>query len=454
MEEKIINYNEYMDVANFLTLKQVADLLSVTWQTVRNYIKNGELEAIKLNNDRDYRINPVDLHKFIQKKYINKNENKKEEVLELMINNKNTKDCVLYYQNKMNEKEIIYRIKDVEIVPVKTSHSLEGYLNSVFLGDNIYILKQLLKHYKNKIDLIYIDPPFGTNQDFILYDGKTGYSDKITNTEFLEFLRVRLILLRELLSPQGSIYVHIDKKMSHYVKIIMDEIFGEKNYINEITRIKCNPKNFARKAYGNYTDTIFYYAKEKDNQIWNDITVPLTYYEIEKLFPKIDSKGRRYTTHPLHAPGETKNGPTGEMWQGMYPPEGRHWRYTPDVLDKLLKNNLIEWSSAGNPRKIVYAKDHKGKKPQDIWEYKDKGKKYSTYPTEKNSDMLEFIIKNSSNEDSIVLDCFAGSFSTLVQAAKLGRKFIGIDCLETSVTIGMNNLDKADISYNYFKIKE
>ena len=87
----------------------------------------------------------------------------------------------------MNEKEIIYNIKDVEIVPVKISHSLEGYLNSVFLGDNIYILKQLLKHYKNKIDLIYIDPPFGTNQDFILYDGKTGYSDKITNTEFLEF---------------------------------------------------------------------------------------------------------------------------------------------------------------------------------------------------------------------------------------------------------------------------
>lgn len=443
-----------IDIDNFLTLKQVADLLNVTWQTVRNYIKNGELEAIKLSDGRDYRINPVDLHRFIEKKYINKSDRINEGIFELMLNNKNTKNCVLYYKNKLNEKEIIDSIKRVEIIPVKKRHSLEGYLNSVFCGDNVYILKELLTFYKSKVDLVYIDPPFGTNQDFILYDGKTGYSDKITNTEFLEFLRVRLILLRELLSPQGSIYVHIDKKMSYYVKIILDEVFGEKNYINEIIRIKCNPKNFARKAYGNFTDTIFYYAKERDNQIWNDITVPLTKYEIETLFPKVDSNGRRYTTHPLHAPGETKDGPTGGMWQGMYPPEGRHWRYTPDVLDELLKNNLIEWSATGNPRKIIYAKDHKGKKPQDIWEYKDRGKKYSSFPTEKNSEMLEFIIKNSSNKDSIVLDCFAGSFSTLVQAGKLGRKFIGIDCLENAVNIGMKNLNKAGISYNYFTIKE
>ena len=234
----------------------------------------------------------------------------------------------------------------------------------------------------------------------------------------------------------------------------MDEVFGESNYINEITRIKCNPKNFARKAYGNYSDTIFFYAKEKDKNIWNDITIPLDNNEIEDAFPKIDSKGRRYTTHPLHAPGVTENGPTGERWNGMLPPKGRHWRYHPDVLTKLLEDNLIEWSSTGNPRKIVYAKDHKGKKPQDIWEYKDKGAKYTTYPTEKNRDLLKFIINNSSNEDSIVLDCFAGSFSTLVEAAKLNRKFIGIDSSESSIKTGKENMKNEDIIYNYFELDE
>lgn len=443
------------DCSSFLTLKQAADLLNLTWQTIRNYIKNGELKAIKLNHDRDYRINPIDLHQFIRERYLNVKQDDEidKNIEQLLVNNKNSKECTLYYANKNDEKQIIDSIEKIDLFCVQKAHDL-GYLNSVFKGDNLYILKKLLTKYAEKVDLVYIDPPFGTNQDFIAYDGKTGYSDKITDAEFLEFLRKRLILLKHLLSSQGSIYVHIDKKMSHYVKIILDEVFGEKNYINEITRIKCNPKNFARKAYGNYTDTIFFYTKERDNNIWNGITVPLKKHELEELFPKTDQKGRKYTTHPLHAPGITKDGPTGEMWMGMNPPEGRHWRYTPDVLDELLKNELIEWSETGNPRKIVYAKDHRGKKPQDIWEFKDKGSKYSSYPTEKNNEMLKFIIENSSNQDSLVLDCFAGSFSTLVQAGKLGRKFIGIDCKQDAVEIGMNNLKKAGLKFNYYILKE
>lgn len=376
-----------------------------------------------------------------------------EDLTKLLQNSTKTKNCTLYYHNKLEEGKILEEIPDKEIIPIEINHN-SGYINSIFKGDNLFILKNLLKHFRGKIDLIYIDPPFGTNQEFIAYDGKTGYSDKITNAEFLEFLRRRLFLLRDLLSQQGSIYVHIDKKMSHYVKIILDEVFGEENFVNEITRIKCNPKNFTRKAYGNCTDTIFFYVKERGKNIWNDLTIPLTEDEIKKLFPKVDANGRRYTTHPLHAPGETKDGVTGEKWNGMYPPEGRHWRYTPDVLDDLLKKNLIEWSSTGNPRKIVYADDHKGKKPQDIWEFKDKGKRYSSYPTEKNSEMLKFIIENSSNEGSIVLDCFAGSFSTIIQAAKLNRKFIGIDCVDDAIKIGKSNLKKLNICFNYYELKD
>jgi adenine-specific DNA-methyltransferase len=425
---------------------------------VRNYIQDDKLKAIKLNSKKDYRINPIDLKKFIIDKYVHKDKSKEENFkknTDILVNNisSNTKNCGLIYDNKMKKNEIKKSIKDIELEYVEKNHD-NGLIDSIYKGDNIYILKRLLNDYKGKIDLVYIDPPFGTNNEFIAYDGVTGYSDKITNEEFLEFLRKRLYLIHELLSDNGSLYLHIDKKMSHYVKLILDEVFGEKNYINEITRIKCNPKNFSRNAFGNYTDTIFLYAKYKDKNIWNNVRFPLTKDEIKRLFRKKDSKNRRYTTHPLHAPGITEDGPTGDKWKGMDPPKGRHWRYPPSVLDELEADGLIEWSSNGNPRKIVYAKDHKGKKPQDLWKFKDKGKKYTTYPTEKNNEMLEFIIKNSSNKDSIVLDCFAGSFSTLIQAKKLNRKFIGIDFDKTSLKVGKENLNKENIKYNYYKIKE
>ncbi len=109
----------------------------------------------------------------------------------------------------------------------------------------------------------------------------------------------------------------------------------------------------------------------------------------------------------------------------MYPPKGRHWRYSPDKLTELDEKGLIEWSKTGNPRIKNFADEHKGKKVQDIWEYKDPA--YPVYPTEKNEELLKFIIRQSSNEDSIVLDCFSGSGTTLKAANGLGRKFIGID---------------------------
>ena len=162
----------------------------------------------------------------------------------------------------------------------------------------------------------------------------------------------------------------------------------------------------------------------------------------------------RYTTHPLHAPGVTKDGVTGAEWNGMLPPEGRHWRYKPEVLDELLANNKIEISKTGNPRKKVYACEHKGKKQQDLWEYKDKGVKYTTYPTEKNIDMLRYIIENSSNEDSIIMDAFAGSFKFLVEGYDMKRKVIGIDCNESAITTGLKNFAQRELPINYYKLVE
>jgi len=269
-------------------------------------------------------------------------------------------------------------------------------------SENIRGLNYLLneKRLKGKIDLVYIDPPFATGGAFTISEdrastisnsrnGDIAYLDKLTGTDFLDFIRLRLILLKELMSEQGSIYLHIDYKIGHYVKIVMDEVFGIENFRNDITRIKCNPKNFSRIGYGNIKDLILFYTKS-NNPIWNEPKEKYTEKDIEKLFPKIDKQGRRYTTVPIHAPGETENGRSNQPFKGIMPPKGRHWRTDVKTLEQWDIDGLIEWSSTGNPRKIIFANEREGKRIQDIWEYKDP--QYPSYPTEKNPDLLDLII--------------------------------------------------------------
>jgi len=253
--------------------------------------------------------------------------------------------------------------------------------NILINGDNYDVMKSLLiGGYKEKIDLIYIDPPFNTNQTFLVgeqrtstisrcKEGQVAYEDEKTMEEHLEFLRERLVLMRKLMTEEGSIYLHIDYKIGHYVKIIMDEVFGKENFKNDITRIKSNPKNFYRKAYGNEKDLVLFYAKNLSKNIWNDIRIALSEDELKETFTKKDDYGY-YNTIPLHAPGES-NGMTGSAWRGMLPPEGRHWRTNPSEFDILDTEGKIEWSKTGNKRKKKYANEKKGKKIQDIWSFKD-----------------------------------------------------------------------------------
>lgn len=321
----------------------------------------------------------------------------------------------------------------------------------LFQGENSKIMTFLLNHgYAGNVDLVYIDPPFATNKVFTLGEDRVStvsscgsdrkaYADRLSGKDYLDFLRIRLILLRELLSEQGSIYLHIDYKIGHYVKILMDEVFGIKNFRNDITRIKCNPKNFARISYGNIKDLILFYSKGA-HPIWNDSRESLDIQEISSRFRQIDSHGRRYTTVPLHAPGETRNGPTGGEWRGIRPPVGRHWRCDPRKLDELDAAGLIEWSKTGNPRRIIYAEDRisQGKKIQDVWTYKDP--QYPVYPTEKNLEMLKLIVQTSSLPGSLVLDCFSGSGTTLAAAGELKRNWIGIDQSDAAIQVCQKRL--------------
>lgn len=327
--------------------------------------------------------------------------------------------------------------------------------NLLIHGDNLKAMQWLLDHgYENSIDLVYIDPPFATGESFSIdksgrvstisssKSGIVAYNDTLKGADFICFLRQRILLIHKLLSEKGSLYLHIDYKIGHYVKVMLDEVFGIENFRNDITRIKCNPKNFDKVGYGNIKDVVFFYTKKK-NPIWNNPRIPYTDEEIIKSYPKVDSKGRRYTTVPIHAPGETK-GETSKPFKGKLPPPGRHWRCSVEELESLDKRGLIEWSANGNPRKINFADEMLGKKAQDIWDFKDPV--YPTYPTQKNQDMLEFIVKASSCSESIVMDCFCGSGSTLLAANTCGRQWIGIDQSEVAVKIVKENLDKSGVS--------
>lgn len=372
----------------------------------------------------------------------------------------------LTYDNKNSEAEILARNLSVEL-----SGEWNDADNKLIQGDNLYVLKTLLDKYnlKSKIDLVYIDPPFATQKNFTIGNERTStisnslsdtlaYSDSLIGADFLEFLRIRLIYLRELMAETASIYLHIDYKIGHYVKIIMDEVFGVQNFRNDITRIKCNPKNFSRKAYGNIKDLILFYTKS-DKYTWNEPKDDYTQEDVERLFKKTDKDGRKYTTIPLHAPGETVNGATNQEWRGIKPPKGRHWRSEPKVLEQLEKEDLIEWSANGVPRKKIYIDERTGKKKQDIWEYKDA--QYPTYPTEKNLEMIKSIILASSNENDLVLDCFCGSGTTLQAANQLGRRWIGIDQSDEAIRISEKRLNEmeqdlfsANAKYQFLKANQ
>lgn len=340
--------------------------------------------------------------------------------------------------------------------------------NILIKGDNLNALKWLLDNgYESKIDLVYIDPPFATGGTFSLdnngrvatisksSDSIIAYKDTLQGGEFINFLKKRIILIHKLLSDKGSLYLHIDYKIGHYVKVMLDEVFGLKNFRNDITRIKCNPKNFERIGYGNIKDLILFYTKG-NKPIWNNPKFEFSDDDIIKGYPKIDKNGRRYTTVPIHAPGESKTGETSKPFKGIMPPAGRHWRCSISELEALDAAGLIEWSSKGNPRKINYADEMVGKKAQDIWDFKDPV--YPDYPTQKNIEMLRFIINASSNEDSIVMDCFCGSGTTLKAAKELGRRWIGIDQSDVAINITKKNMSTVDLfdfkdsSYKFLEI--
>lgn len=300
--------------------------------------------------------------------------------------------------------------------------------NAFILDDNFFVLNELIRE-NVKVDLYYLDPPYGTGLDFHSRDLEHAYKDSMGPATYIEFMRRRLILMRETMADDGSIYVHIGHQMLGHLKVVMDEVFGPDNFRNLITRRKCSSKNFTSKQYANLNDYILFYSKTKSYK-WNKPGIAPEQDWIEREYPKFDNLGRRYKLVPVHAPG-TRNGETGQPWRGIMPPPGKHWQYTPTKLDELDRQGDIHWSRNGNPRRKVYWSSNRKTAMTDYWDqYRDahhQSIKITGYPTEKNLAMVKMIVEASSDEGDLVIDPFCGSGTTLHAARDLGRRYLGID---------------------------
>lgn len=347
----------------------------------------------------------------------------------------------LSYDHRLSEAEVLESLP-ASFSSLDSGQWIEAPLNpnAFALCDNLVGLSELARS-GHKARLIYLDPPYNTGMGFHSRELQHAYSDDRSTAGYVEFMRRRLILMRECLADDGSIYIHIGHQMLGHLKVVMDEVFGAKNFRNIIARRKCSSKNFTSNSFANIHDFVLFYTKSS-KYVWNQPGQKPTEEWLNKEYPKADARGR-YKLVPVHAPG-TRNGETGLPWRGKYPPPGKHWQYAPSKLDTLDADGQIHWSKTGNPRRKVYLTDDKLVPFTDQWDcFRDAHHQsigITGYPTEKNIDMLRMIVGASSNPGDLVVDPFCGSGTTLAAADDLGRKFIGFDESFTAVSATLKRL--------------
>lgn len=330
-----------------------------------------------------------------------------------------------------------------------TSGQPTEWRNRLIWGDKKYVLPSLLQEFAGKVDLIYIDPPFATGADFsflsTIPESRESFTKEPSIIEqkayrdtwgrgldgYMQWFYETIALLRELLTDNGTIYVHLDYHVSHNCKAILDEIFGDACMRNEIIWQRTNAHG-SLDRFGPIHDTIFYYAKS-DKPKYNDIRIDYSEDYVETFVDRTDAQGRRFMRVPLTAKG-TRNGETGLPFRGIdITAKGLHWKYKVSKLEELDKQGKIFWPQkvAGMPRLIVYEDELPGMPLQDIWTdiraIHNMSSERLGYETQKPEALLERIIKASSNEGDLVLDCFCGSGTTAAVAEKLGRRWITCD---------------------------
>ena len=350
--------------------------------------------------------------------------------------------------------------------------------NVLYYGDNLDILRKYIPD--NSIDLIYLDPPFNSKKDYnILFKendaqwspaqikafedtwhwdtkAEATYQDIITKapmnlaslvsamrggigandvTAYLVMMAARLAELHRVLKPTGSLYLHCDPTTSHYIKIIMDPIFGADKYLNEITWQRTGAHSDA-KRWGRVADIILFYSKGK-TYTWNPQFIEYADEYVKERYKYVDDvSGRLYWRNTMTAAGP---GPA-RYFRGtlMEPPPGTHWRFSQEEIRRMDAAGKIYYSPSGMPYVKSFLDERRGKSVQCIWTdivMSKSGKERLDYPTQKPLALLERMIKASSNEGDIVLDPFCGCGTALVAAHKLNREWVGIDITHLAIAV-------------------
>ncbi len=316
--------------------------------------------------------------------------------------------------------------------------------NKLFWGDNLQVLSHLLKEYRGKINMIYIDPPFDSKAEYVKkikirdkqYQGQNQslleekqYTDIWENDEYLQFMYERLVILRELLDDTGYCYLHVDPIKGHYLKLIMDEIFGPENFVNQIIwkrTFSHGDVGQGAEHMGRLHDMILFYRKTPSAKL-NILYTPYTKKYLKDFYKYEDDKGI-YRLVSLLGPGGASKGNPYYEFLGV----SRYWVHSKEKMEKLYKQGLIVQTKPGSvPQKKRYLNNSKGVPLQDIWTDLNPVQGSSLenfgYPTQKPEALLERIISTSSAKGGLVLDCFCGGGTTLAVAQKLGRRWIGCD---------------------------
>jgi DNA modification methylase len=316
----------------------------------------------------------------------------------------------------------------------------DNWQNLIVQGDNLQFLKTchrnadpLIKdRVKGKVKLFYIDPPFATKSDFGGKNGERSYSDKVATAEFIEGLRERLIYQRELLDEDGSIYMHLDQKMSHYAKIMMDEVYGKDNFRNEIIWKRKTGRGQTNKKpteFGTQTDFILFYSKSSNN-FFSNVIKPLKKEYIENFYKYIDENGRKFRIADLSSPSLRPN--LIYEYKGYKPP-AKGWAISKQKMQQWDKEGRLYFPKKKNGRiqRKRFLDENEGEVVQNLWDdiaiAGPQSDERIDYPTQKPEALLERIILASSNPDDLVMDIFAGSGTTAAVAEKLGRRWIVCD---------------------------
>jgi adenine specific DNA methylase Mod len=354
-------------------------------------------------------------------------------------------------------------------------------LNKLYYGDNLTVLKNCFDD--ESVDLIYLDPPFNSQATYnVLFKSTAGEQSRAQieafedtwhwgdeaalafdgvmtsgNSDAAEMLRamrsflkendmmaylsmmaVRLLELHRVLKPTGSLYLHCDPTASHYLKVLMDGIFGAVNFRNEVIWKRNSAHSDAKQRarhYGRLTDSILFYSKG-DNPTWKTMYRPYDQEYIDRDYRRVDPDGRRYRIDNIQGPGGAEKGNPYYEVMGV----SRHWRYSREKMQQLIEQGrIIQTRPGAVPQYKRYLDEMPGVSAQNLWDdipvINNRSSEHLGYPTQKPLALLERIIEVSSNEGEIVLDPFCGCGTAIHAAQRLKRQWIGIDITHLAISL-------------------